>query len=88
MKFRRNQVGNDQAGESLMEVIHIHVSLFSPGESPLVSLKPGTFQIEDSTTEPLRFNSEPGFIQASLSKIQGIFKDFSRPSYSFQGLKF
>ena len=29
-----------------------------------------------------------GFIQASLSKIQGLFKDFSRLSYSFQGLKF
>ena len=28
-----------------------------------------------------------GFIQASLSKIQGLFKDFSRLSYSFQGLK-
>ena len=28
-----------------------------------------------------------GFIQASRSKIQGLFKDFSRLSYSFQGLK-
>ena len=27
------------------------------------------------------------FIQASLCKIQGFFKDFSRLSYSFQGLK-
>ena len=28
-----------------------------------------------------------GFIQASLSQIQGLFKDFSRLSYTFQGLK-
>ena len=28
-----------------------------------------------------------GFIQASLSKIKGLFKDLSRLSYSFQGLK-
>ena len=28
-----------------------------------------------------------GFIQGSLSKIQGLFKDFSRIFYSFQGLK-
>ena len=28
-----------------------------------------------------------GFIQASLSKIKAFFKDFSRLSYSFQGLK-
>ena len=28
-----------------------------------------------------------GFIQVSLSKIQGLFKDFSRLFYSFQGLK-
>ena len=28
-----------------------------------------------------------GFIQASMSKIQGLFKDFSRIFYSFQGLK-
>ena len=28
-----------------------------------------------------------GFIQASLSKIQGLFKDFLRLSYSFQGVK-
>ena len=27
------------------------------------------------------------FIQASLCKIQGLFKDFSRLSYCFQGLK-
>ena len=27
------------------------------------------------------------FIQASLSEIQGLFKDFLRLSYSFQGLK-
>ena len=27
------------------------------------------------------------FIQASLSKIQGLFKDFSILSYGFQGLK-
>ena len=29
-----------------------------------------------------------GFIQAGLSKIQGLFKDFLRFSYSFQGLKY
>ena len=29
----------------------------------------------------------PGFIQASMSKIQGLLKDFSSPSNSFQGLK-
>ena len=28
-----------------------------------------------------------GFIQASLSKFQGLLKDFSRLSYSFQRLK-
>ena len=28
-----------------------------------------------------------GFIQPSLNKIQGLFKDFLRLSYSFQGLK-
>ena len=28
-----------------------------------------------------------GFLQASMSKIQGLFNDFSRLSYSFQGLK-
>ena len=28
-----------------------------------------------------------GFIQVSLSKIQGLFKDFSRLFYCFQGLK-
>ena len=28
-----------------------------------------------------------GFTQASISKIQGLFKDFSSLSYSFQGLK-
>ena len=28
-----------------------------------------------------------GFTQASLSKIGGLFKDFLRLSYSFQGLK-
>ena len=28
-----------------------------------------------------------GFIQASLSKIQGLFKEFSKLFYSFQGLK-
>ena len=28
-----------------------------------------------------------GFIQASLSEIKGLFKDFSRLSYSFQRLK-
>ena len=28
-----------------------------------------------------------GFIQGSLSKIQGLFKEFSRLFYSFQGLK-
>ena len=28
-----------------------------------------------------------GFIQGSLNKIQGLFKDFSRLFYSFQGLK-
>ena len=28
-----------------------------------------------------------GFIQANLSKIQGLFKDFSGLSYSFQILK-
>ena len=28
-----------------------------------------------------------GFIQASMSKIQGLFKDFLRLSYSFQGLE-
>ena len=28
-----------------------------------------------------------GFIQGSLSKIQGLFKDFSRLFYSFQRLK-
>ena len=28
-----------------------------------------------------------GLIQESLSKIQGLFKDFLRLSYSFQGLK-
>ena len=28
-----------------------------------------------------------GFIQANLNKIQGLFKDFSSLSYSFQGLK-
>ena len=28
-----------------------------------------------------------GFIQTILSKIQGLFKDFLRRSYSFQGLK-
>ena len=27
------------------------------------------------------------FIQESLSKIQGLFKDFSRLFYSFQGIK-
>ena len=34
-----------------------------------------------------RINPETGFIQASLSKIQGLFKDFLRLSFSFQGLK-
>ena len=29
-----------------------------------------------------------GFIQVSLSKIQGLFKDFSKLFYSFQGPKF
>ena len=29
----------------------------------------------------------PGFIQGRLSKIQGLFKDFSRLFNSFQGLK-
>ena len=29
----------------------------------------------------------PGFIRASLSKIQGLFKDFLKLSYSFEGLK-
>ena len=38
-------------------------------------------QTNDST-----FGPTPGFIQASLSKIQEFFKDFSRLSYSFQGL--
>ena len=36
-----------------------------------------------------KINSLPasaGFIQVSLSKIQGLFKDFSRLFYSFQGL--
>ena len=28
-----------------------------------------------------------GFLQANLSKIQGLFKDLLRQSYSFQGLK-
>ena len=28
-----------------------------------------------------------GFIQGSMSKIQGLFKDSSRLFYSFQGLK-
>ena len=32
--------------------------------------------------------SSSGFIQANMSKIQGLFKDFSRLSYTFQGLKF
>ena len=32
-------------------------------------------------------NRIAGFIQGSLSKIQGLFKDFSRLFTSFQGLK-
>ena len=35
--------------------------------------------------DPCKFGSR--FIQASLCKTQRLFKDFSRLSYSFQGLK-
>ena len=38
-------------------------------------------------TEYNRDISYAWFIQASMSNIQGLFKDFSKPSYSFQGLK-
>ena len=31
--------------------------------------------------------ADTGFIQQSWSKIQGLYKDFLRQSYSFQGIK-
>ena len=40
----------------------------------------------ESSVDPDQLASDQ-FIQASMSKIQGFFKDFSRLSYSFQGLK-
>ena len=41
-----------------------------------------------SSSQPTNKIGVTGFIQASLGKVQGLFKNFSRLSYSFQGLKF
>ena len=59
-------------------------SLFSPLLAEWARLMLPVLKYTDISSKSKR---RIGFIQGSLSKIQGLFKDFSRLFYSFQGLK-
>ena len=56
---------------------------YSPYSSSSISLS----NHHDPGKHKYNINSTTRFIQASLSKIQGLFKNFYRLSYCFQGLK-
>ena len=55
------------------------IPLLLPLKNRFIALKINSYRQHEKTY--------PGFIQGSLSKIQGLFKDFPRLFYSFQDLK-